>query len=94
MTLAGADGEMFVSRDYNFHHSVMPNGVVVPRLIDLHVEAISPCCFVFLRKRYQPATATGTQVRQSRSWNAKGSIAFLNSRGQPGELAIVRSPRS
>lgn len=24
MTLAGADGEMFVGRDYNYNHSVIP----------------------------------------------------------------------
>lgn len=24
MTLAGADGEMFVSHDYNYNHSVVP----------------------------------------------------------------------
>lgn len=83
VTLAGADGEMFVSCDYNYNHSV------TPKQSGGAAFDWPPCWNHFTvllcvsSKRYQPA-CNHTQVHKV-ELELKGSIAFPNSGGQPGE---------
>lgn len=83
VTLAGADGEMFVSRDYNYNHSV------TPKQSGGATFDWPPCWNHFTvllcvsSKRYQLA-CNHTQVHKVKL-ELKGSIAFPNSGGQPGE---------